>query len=80
MSVCKGDSGGGLVSKYDDRYYIIAVVSLAPQAPSAEGGCNSQTYGLYTSFSYYLEDFIIDIEARFRPYVTATFRVTSLIS
>ncbi|XP_063908174.1 uncharacterized protein LOC135126227 isoform X2 [Zophobas morio] len=66
-SVCKGDSGGGLVTKHGGRYYIIAVVSIAPQSSTAIGGCDSQQYGLYTRFSYYIEDFLIDVEARFAP-------------
>ncbi|XP_063908172.1 uncharacterized protein LOC135126226 [Zophobas morio] len=66
-SVCKGDSGGGLVTKHGGRYYIIAVVSIAPQSSTAVGGCDSQQYGLYTRFSYYIEDFLIDVEARFAP-------------
>ncbi|KAJ3649365.1 hypothetical protein Zmor_021115 [Zophobas morio] len=66
-SVCKGDSGGGLVAKYKERYYIIGIVSISPQSESAYGGCNSQTYTLYTRFSYYIESFILEKEARFRP-------------
>ncbi|XP_063919441.1 uncharacterized protein LOC135134643 isoform X2 [Zophobas morio] len=66
-SVCKGDSGGGLIAKYKKRYYIIGTVSISPQAESAYGGCNSQTYTLYTRFSYYIESFILEKEARFRP-------------
>ena len=66
-SVCKGDSGGGLVAKYKERYYIIGIVSISPQSESAYGGCNSQTYTLYTRFSYYIENFILEKEARFRP-------------
>ncbi|XP_063908171.1 uncharacterized protein LOC135126225 isoform X2 [Zophobas morio] len=66
-SVCKGDSGGGLVTKHGGRYYIIAVVSIAPQSSTAIGGCDSQQYGLYTRFSYYIDDFLIDVEARFAP-------------
>ena len=65
MSVCKGDSGGGLVTKQGGRYYITAVVSIAPQISSSVGGCDSQKYGFYTRFSYYIEDFIIDLEAKF---------------
>ncbi|XP_063918856.1 uncharacterized protein LOC135134166 [Zophobas morio] len=67
ISVCKGDSGGGLVAKYNKRYYIIGIVSISPQGESANGGCNSQTYTLYTRFSYYIESFILEKEARFRP-------------
>ena len=66
-SVCKGDSGGGLVAKFGKRYYIIGIVSIAPQKNSAEGGCDTQKYTLYTRFSYYIEKFILKKEARFRP-------------
>ncbi|RZC34678.1 prolow-density lipoprotein receptor-related protein 1-like, partial [Asbolus verrucosus] len=64
-SVCKGDSGGGLVFKHKDRYYITGIVSLSPQAPT--GGCNSQQYGLYTSVYRYIEEFILDKVSRFKP-------------
>ncbi|KAJ3649363.1 hypothetical protein Zmor_021113 [Zophobas morio] len=66
-SVCQGDSGGGLVARYKKRYYIIGIVSVSPRGESASGGCNSQTYTLYTRFSYYIENFILEKEARFRP-------------
>jgi secreted trypsin-like serine protease len=65
-SVCRGDSGGGLVFKFGKRYYVTAVVSLSPQAPTANGGCDSQRYALYTQISHYIEEFIIDKEARYR--------------
>ena len=66
-SVCKGDSGGGLVVKLDRRYYIIGIVSLSPRGETQHGGCNSQLYTLYTKFSTYVEDFVRKKEAQFRP-------------
>ncbi|XP_063918251.1 modular serine protease-like isoform X2 [Zophobas morio] len=65
-SVCKGDSGGGLVTKRDKRYYIIGIVSLSPRGNSQHGGCNSQLYTLYTKFSSHI-DFVLENEAKFRP-------------
>ncbi|XP_063918421.1 uncharacterized protein LOC135133832 [Zophobas morio] len=66
-SVCKGDSGGGLVIKRDKRYYIIGIVSISPRGATQHGGCNSQLYTLYTKFSSYIEDFVMENEAKFRP-------------
>ncbi|XP_063912700.1 uncharacterized protein LOC135129480 [Zophobas morio] len=67
ISACKGDSGGGLVSKFRKRYYIVGVVSISPHA--TEGSCDSQQYTLYPRFGYYIEKFILEKEARFRPRV-----------
>jgi secreted trypsin-like serine protease len=64
-SVCSGDSGGGLVFKFDGRYYVTGIVSLSPQAST--GGCDTQQYGLYTKVGTYISDFIIKTESQFRP-------------
>ncbi|XP_063918253.1 clotting factor C-like isoform X2 [Zophobas morio] len=66
-SVCKGDSGGGLVIKRNKRYYIIGIVSLSPRGATKHGGCNSQLYTLYIKLSFYLDDFVLEKEAKFRP-------------
>lgn len=63
-TVCKGDSGGGLVVKYEGRYYLTGVVSLSPTAPS--GGCDSQQYGLFTKVSAHTEDFILKKVTRYK--------------
>ncbi|RZC37544.1 Trypsin domain containing protein [Asbolus verrucosus] len=58
-TVCKGDSGGGLVFKnrIDGRYYIEGIVSLSPQSPT--GGCDSQQFALYTKVGQYVKSFIL---------------------
>ncbi|XP_063918420.1 uncharacterized protein LOC135133831, partial [Zophobas morio] len=70
-SVCKGDSGGGLVAKRDKRYYIIGIVSLSPRGNTQTGGCNSQLYTLYTNFSSHI-NFVLEKEAKFRPDIGLT--------
>ena len=62
-SVCQGDSGGGLVFKYEKRYYLRGIVSVGPQL---EDSCNSFEYGAYTKVSKFL-DYISKIEVLFRP-------------
>ncbi|KAJ8980927.1 hypothetical protein NQ317_011570 [Molorchus minor] len=54
MSVCKGDSGGGLAFKNpeDNRYYVHGVVSIGP---SEKGQCNIQQNSLYTKVAFYYE-------------------------
>ncbi|KYB29441.1 hypothetical protein TcasGA2_TC031984 [Tribolium castaneum] len=66
-SVCSGDSGGALVTEYKGRYYAVGIVSLSPQAPTEEGGCDSQQYTLFTSVYYYINELIFEKEARYRP-------------
>ncbi|XP_063910656.1 clotting factor C-like [Zophobas morio] len=65
-SVCNGDSGGGLVTLYENRYHVIGVVSISPRGTTEHGGCDSQQYTLYTKFSEYMENFIYKREAKFR--------------
>ncbi|XP_068902198.1 venom serine protease Bi-VSP-like [Tenebrio molitor] len=64
-SVCLGDSGGGLVFKYQDRYYIGGVVSSSPITDTPERGCNSQQYSLYTFVYNYTDIFILRNMLRF---------------
>jgi secreted trypsin-like serine protease len=66
-SVCNGDSGGGLVFKYSNRFFIAGVVSLSPLGDTAEGGCNSHQYGLYTVVYNYSDNFILRNLVRFKP-------------
>ncbi|XP_044259079.1 uncharacterized protein LOC123007726 [Tribolium madens] len=66
-SVCSGDSGGALVTEFKSRYYAVGIVSLSPQAPTEEGGCDSQQYTLFTSVYYYINELIFEKEARYRP-------------
>ncbi|KAJ3618905.1 hypothetical protein MTP99_005705 [Tenebrio molitor] len=67
-SVCNGDSGGGLVFKYSNRFFVAGVVSLAPVAKTTEGGCDSQQYGLYTVVYKYSDNFILRNLVRFKPF------------
>ncbi|XP_063910061.1 uncharacterized protein LOC135127544 isoform X1 [Zophobas morio] len=66
-SVCKGDSGGGLVALYENRYHVIGIASISPKGDTQHGGCDSQHYTLYTKFSDYIDKFIHELEAQFRP-------------
>lgn len=52
ISVCRGDSGSGLVFRNpeDNRYYIHGIVSLGP---TLKGECNIQQNSLYTKVAYY---------------------------
>ena len=68
-SVCKGDSGGGLVTLHENRYHLIGIVSISPRGTTEHGGCDSQHYSLYTKVSEYLDNFIHQPEERFRPWV-----------
>lgn len=54
ISVCRGDSGSGLVFRNteDNRYYIHGVVSLGP---TLKGECNIQQNSLYTKVGFYYE-------------------------
>lgn len=54
MSVCDGDSGGGLYFKSGDgRFYVRGIVSLTSKTPAAQ--CALNKYALYTKVSMYLE-------------------------
>ncbi|XP_068900201.1 plasma kallikrein-like isoform X1 [Tenebrio molitor] len=64
-SVCLGDSGGGLVFKYQDRYYIGGVVSSSPITDTPDRGCNSQQDSLYTFVYNYADIFILRNMLRF---------------
>ncbi|GJQ69600.1 hypothetical protein Trydic_g6694 [Trypoxylus dichotomus] len=54
MSVCKGDSGGGLFfqRKSDSIFFVRGIVSISP---TSTAGCNSNHYSLYTKVSKYLQ-------------------------
>jgi hypothetical protein len=56
-----------LVFKHSDRFFVVGVVSLAPVAKTAEGGCDSQQYGLYTVVYKYADNFILRYLVRFKP-------------
>ncbi|CAG9864178.1 unnamed protein product [Phyllotreta striolata] len=66
ISVCKGDSGSGLVflNSEDNRYYVHGIVSIAPSL--MDSNCNYETNALYTSIAYYYN--FIDLEMQ-RHYV-----------
>ncbi|CAH1981964.1 unnamed protein product [Acanthoscelides obtectus] len=55
ISVCKGDSGGGLVfsnTNDSDRYYITGIVSLGHRL---KFGCNTNQAALFTNVKYYYD-------------------------
>lgn len=54
ISVCRGDSGSGLVFRNpeDNRFYIHGVVSLGP---TLRGECNFRQNSLYTKVAFYYE-------------------------
>ncbi|XP_024873756.1 modular serine protease-like [Temnothorax curvispinosus] len=66
-SVCDGDSGGGLVFKTNDLWYLRGIVSVS-LGTIKEGGsfhCNYNLYSLYTELSRHIswiQDVIIKIE------------------
>ncbi|XP_071556851.1 modular serine protease [Temnothorax nylanderi] len=66
-SVCDGDSGGGLVFKTNDLWYLRGIVSVS-LGTIKEGGsfhCNHNLYSLYTEISRHIswvQDVIIKIE------------------
>ncbi|XP_063925673.1 modular serine protease-like [Zophobas morio] len=68
ISVCKGDSGGGLVFKHGDRYWITGIVSVAPVSSNNVNGCDSSQYGLYTKVSNYIKSFILKILAKYETF------------
>jgi secreted trypsin-like serine protease len=64
IAVCHGDSGGGLVVKFNSRYYITGIVSVSPR--TNVGGCDIQQYALYTKISPYIDKFISRKQQQFR--------------
>ncbi|XP_024871719.1 coagulation factor IX-like isoform X1 [Temnothorax curvispinosus] len=66
-SICDGDSGGGLVFKTNDLWYLRGIVSVS-LGTIKEGGsfyCNYNLYSLYTEISRHIswiQDVIIKIE------------------
>lgn len=66
-SVCKGDSGGGLVFKYreNNRYYIHGIVSVAHKM---QGMCNIQQNAIYTKVVAY-DDFVGRLLTKYAPKV-----------
>lgn len=67
VSVCQGDSGGGLVFPQQERnrlvYYLRGVVSTGA---NKENSCDSDKYTTFTNILYY-EKMISTYEARYRP-------------
>lgn len=50
--VCKGDSGGGLMYKKGDSYYIGGIVS---GGPANKGSCDGQAYATFTNVLLYAD-------------------------
>ncbi|XP_008207498.1 modular serine protease [Nasonia vitripennis] len=66
-SVCDGDSGGGLVFKTDNKWYLRGIVSVGIGATKvgAVRTCDSYAYSLYTRVSSHMEwiqDVILRLE------------------
>ncbi|KAJ8686285.1 hypothetical protein QAD02_022079 [Eretmocerus hayati] len=66
-SVCDGDSGGGLVFKTDNKWYLRGIVSvgLGFKKEGATRYCDSYAYSLYTRVSRHMEwiqDIILRLE------------------
>ncbi|XP_015521100.2 modular serine protease [Neodiprion lecontei] len=55
-AVCEGDSGGGLVFKKNDLWYVMGVVSvgLGVDTSNGERTCDKYSYSLYTKVSTYM--------------------------
>ncbi|KAG5892108.1 hypothetical protein JTB14_008077 [Gonioctena quinquepunctata] len=55
ISVCKGDSGSGLIFRNveDNRFYLHGIVSLSPK--SRDGRCNHEQNALFTKVGSYYE-------------------------
>ncbi|XP_076249028.1 coagulation factor X isoform X2 [Calliopsis andreniformis] len=68
-AVCDGDSGGGLVFKKGDQWYLKGIVSLSLGTKDVGGSkvCNSDTYSLFTTVSKHkpwIEAVIFKIESK----------------
>ncbi|XP_014219985.1 modular serine protease-like [Copidosoma floridanum] len=68
-SVCDGDSGGGLVFKTDNKWYLRGIVSVGIGATKigAVRTCDSYAYSLYTRVSSHMEwiqDMILRVETK----------------
>lgn len=68
-SVCDGDSGGGLVFKSDNKWYLRGIVSvgIGIKKEGAVKTCDSQAYSLYTRVSSHMEwvqDVILRVETK----------------
>lgn len=68
-SVCDGDSGGGLVFKWNSLWYLkgIVSVSVGTKVVGGAGQCDSSTYALYTCVTRHMswvERFILGVESK----------------
>ncbi|XP_063930384.1 uncharacterized protein LOC135142585 isoform X2 [Zophobas morio] len=66
-SVCHGDSGSGMIFNHKGKHYLIGIVSISLLAQTENGGCDSQKYSLFTHVSQYIDDFIREYYARYKP-------------
>ena len=66
-SVCHGDSGSGMIFNHKGKHYLIGIVSISLLAQTENGGCDSQKYSLFTHVSQYIDDFIWEYYARYKP-------------
>ncbi|XP_063930382.1 uncharacterized protein LOC135142584 isoform X2 [Zophobas morio] len=66
-SVRHGDSGSGVVFNHKGRHYLIGIVSISLLAQTENGSRDSQKYSLFTQVSKYIDDFIWEYYARYKP-------------
>ncbi|XP_055527190.1 chymotrypsinogen B-like [Wyeomyia smithii] len=53
-SVCNGDSGGGLVFKRGDKWFLGGIVSISQQRTDGSNKCYTEGYAAFVSVQYYL--------------------------
>ncbi|CAG7828293.1 unnamed protein product [Allacma fusca] len=55
--VCFGDSGGGLVFKMNQRYFLYGIVSVGPRSGRRKRSltCNQKTYSVFTSVARFVD-------------------------
>lgn len=51
VSVCRGDSGGGLAFSWAGRYYLRGVVSTAPRAGAEGRACDQRGLAAFTALT-----------------------------
>ncbi|PVU93634.1 hypothetical protein BB561_003138 [Smittium simulii] len=55
---CKGDSGGPLITRYNDTNYLVGVVSTGHKLTNQSNTCGKNIVAYYARVGYYFEDII----------------------